>query len=190
MTVLDAIREVDPHELIPHPRNPNKGDAEGVRQSLREHGWWGVVVAQKSTNRILVGHTRVAAAIGEGFERVPVQYVDVDDDMALRILLADNQWARRGVVNPTDLAELLDELGSASWASMGWSAEEAEGLLKSLGPAPTPEDLKREVGDPRPDDFWITVSVRVPPDLARQWREYVTEHHDGNEAAAFRTLLG
>lgn len=105
------IETVDPRTLVPHPENPRRGDVAGVTRSIRDNGWWGVVIAQRSTGRILAGHTRTAAAIEAGLESVPVFWLDVDDDGARRVLLADNRWADVATYDPAGLAALLGFIG-------------------------------------------------------------------------------
>jgi hypothetical protein len=62
-----------------------------IAQSIQKNGFYGAVIVQKSTGHILAGNHRVQAAASIGITEVPVLYVDVDDDQAMRILLADNR---------------------------------------------------------------------------------------------------
>lgn len=142
-TPLDALR--------PHPRNPNRGSVEAIRRSLRRNGWWGAVVAQRSTGYVLVGNHRVAAARAEGYERVPVHWLDCDDDAALRVLLADNKTAEDASRDPEALAALLDELVQTSdLDGTGYDAADLEALLESLTPKGLADKGAQEL---REEDF-------------------------------------
>lgn len=127
------IETVDPRTLVPHPENPRRGDVAGVTRSIRDNGWWGVVIAQRSTGRILAGHTRTAAAIEAGLESVPVFWLDVDDDGARRVLLADNRWADVATYDPAGLAALLGSLDADALGSVGYTIEDLRAVESLLG---------------------------------------------------------
>lgn len=82
---------VPPNALEAHPDNPRVHDLDAIRESIRVNGFAGALIAQKSTSRIIAGHGRWLAAQDLGLASVPVVFLDVDDDRALRILLADNE---------------------------------------------------------------------------------------------------
>jgi len=78
----------------PHPDNPNNGDEFEISVSIEVNGMYRPVEAQLSTGFILAGNTTYAACMALGSLRIPVIWLDVDDETALRILLGDNQLAR------------------------------------------------------------------------------------------------
>lgn len=133
------IEQVDPRTLTPHPENPRRGDVAGVARSITLNGWWGVVIAQRSTGRILAGHTRTSAAIEVGLDTIPVYWLDVDDEGARRILLADNRWADVATYDPAGLAVLLRELDADALSAVGYSSDDLaaiESLLEFKGDDP------------------------------------------------------
>lgn len=66
-------------ELKPHPKNPRKGDTAAIQASIEANGFYGVVVAQRSTGFVLAGNHRLLAARQVGLETVPVVWGDVYD---------------------------------------------------------------------------------------------------------------
>jgi len=48
--------------LAHHPENPREGDIGAIVTSIKKNGWFGVVVAQKSSGYILAGNHRIEAA--------------------------------------------------------------------------------------------------------------------------------
>lgn len=110
-------------EVHPHPDNPNSGDLDLIGESISENGWYGAVIVQRSSGRILAGNHRWAAARAAGATEIPVIYKDVDDVVALRILLADNETARQAVVDMDQVSSLLRRLGSVK--GTGFRALEA-----------------------------------------------------------------
>jgi hypothetical protein len=110
--------EIDVSALTEHPDNPRKGDTTAVGDSIKNNGFYGAIIVQKSTNRVLAGHTRLRAAISQGASTVPGFFVDVDETQAKKILLADNRTA--------DLAYYDDETLYKTLASI----MDNEGTLK------------------------------------------------------------
>lgn len=113
--VIDQEYEVvgidpDGFPLKEHPKNPNKGVVELIYESIDENGWYGAVVAQKSTGYILAGNHRFRAARQRGAKEIPVIWRDVDDETALKILLVDNESTRKGENDEALVEELLQGL--------------------------------------------------------------------------------
>lgn len=106
------IEQVDVDMLIPHPANPRKGNIEAIRQSIREHGFVGIVAVQRSSSRIIIGRHRWEAAMLEGKKQVPVVWMDVDDQQALRLLLADNRASDLAGYDEDRLLKSLRDLGN------------------------------------------------------------------------------
>lgn len=135
--VTDQFEMVEVGQLIPHPKNPRRGDLTAIRQSINANGFYGAIVAQRSTRYILAGNHRFQAAIAEGARRVPVLWVDVDDAKALRILLADNRTGDLAENDDEQLSSLLSEIlqDAGTLTGTGYDPQDLDKLLKSLGDA-------------------------------------------------------
>jgi hypothetical protein len=120
--------------LTLHPKNPRRGDVDGIAESMRVNGWWGYLVAQRSTGHVLVGNHRLRAARKLKMKHVPVNYVDVGDQEAERIMIADNRMSDLGGYNTGDLAELLQALASTDVGleGLGYSTDELEQMLADI----------------------------------------------------------
>lgn len=106
------IETVDIDILVPHPSNPRKGNLAAIRESIREHGFAGVVCVQVGTNRIVIGRHRWEAAKLEGLKMVPVMWLNVDDSQALRLLLADNRASDLAGYDEDQLLKNLRDIGN------------------------------------------------------------------------------
>jgi len=97
-----ALRDLlEPIERVtPHPDNPSNGDEEEIEGSIEANGMYRPVEAQLSTGHILAGNTTYAACLSLGASEIPVIWLDVDDETALRILIGDNEIARKAWVDP------------------------------------------------------------------------------------------
>lgn len=171
--------ELDPavplSDLRPHPENPNQGDVGAIVESIETVGFYGTVTAQKPRNgrkhgRILAGEHRWRAAQAENADTIPVSWLDVDDDTALRILLADNQIARLALLDQAAQAAALTALAGTEQglAGTGSDADDLDNLLRELAQAEkTKATDDHPVPPPRPDaiskqgDVWLLGEHRV-----------------------------
>ena len=121
-----------------HPKNPRKGDVKSITESIEHNGFYGVVVAQKSTGYVLAGNHRMMAAKAAGLDSLPVAYVDVDDATALKILLADNRTNDLATYDNKELAELLADVSNTiGLDGTGFDETFLDGLITSMSNAPT-----------------------------------------------------
>jgi hypothetical protein len=138
------------YEMVPvdglrlHPENPRRGRLDVIGESIAANGFWGAVVAQRSTGYVLAGNHRLRAALAAGIDELPVVWVDVDDDRARRILLADNRTADLAVNDNAALLALLEgvALTPAALAGTGYDPDTMEDLRAMLDvvPAAPPMD--------------------------------------------------
>jgi DNA modification methylase len=158
--INETIEQVPIGDLQPHPRNPRRGDVGAIQASIGHHGFYGTVVAQRSTGRILAGNHRWLAAKAAGLTEVPVAWVDVDDEQAERILLVDNRANDLASYDDEALLELLRELqatddGLAGTgfddAAMDALLAEAAGRPAAADDAPEPEEQATSVLG----DMWV-----------------------------------
>lgn len=154
--VAVEVVEVDVDSLELHPENPRSGDVGAISQSIKRNGWFGALVAQSSTRRVLVGNHRLIAARQLRLPAVPVHWIDVDDLTARRILLADNRTSDLASYNETDLVALLQtHIQEDDLLGTGWDADDLDDLLRFIEPAaivetgaePAPLEPITSVGD-------------------------------------------
>lgn len=132
MQIINQDYELVPVDALkPHPRNPREGDTVAIAESIIHNGFYGAVVAQKSTGFILAGNHRLKAAVDTGASVVPVIWVDADDEQALRILLADNRTNDLAGYDEAALAEILKGLDSLE--GTGYDQAAVDALIEGLG---------------------------------------------------------
>lgn len=143
--------------LLPHPDNDNVGDLDAIEESIRSKGQYKSIIVQASTRHICAGNHTWQAMQQLGAETISVDFVDVPDDVALEILLADNATARHATTTADATAAILAKLRSMRPAGAdvlrgtglaGLSGTEA--ILKRLRAAPS--FLGGAAGDGDPED--------------------------------------
>ena len=123
-------------QLREHPQNPNRGNVDRIIESIDENGFYGAVIAQKSTGYVLAGNHTLKAVKRLGQRTCPTIWVEVDDEKALKILVADNRVAELAHRDDKILAEVLGNLEESSPTSLdgtGYVHGELEALLQKLG---------------------------------------------------------
>lgn len=124
---IDAVR--------PHPKNVRQGDIGAISESLTAHGQYRAIVAQRSTGHILAGNHTWKAAKALGWKQITVHWLDIDDDRALRILLADNRANDLATYDDAALAEVLRHLSETSDGLAGtlFDGDAIDTLLTDIG---------------------------------------------------------
>lgn len=123
-------------ELTPSDNNPNRGDVDAIASSIDTNAFYGAVIAQEGTGRIIVGHHRWRAAQAAGLTHIPVIYVDVDDRTADRIMLADNRTAEIADTDRELLNDILREIATDAGTLVGTGYDDSliDGLLGNFQP--------------------------------------------------------
>tara|TARA_R100000808_G_C2081379_1_gene105062 strand:- start:142 stop:759 length:618 start_codon:yes stop_codon:yes gene_type:complete len=113
MELNQEFEKVEIGKLKMHPRNPRSGNTEAIRESIEHNGFYGTVIAQRSTGYILAGNHRWKAAKEAGASHIPVAWIDVEEEHAHRIMLADNRTNDMASYDEAGLAALLTELSES-----------------------------------------------------------------------------
>jgi hypothetical protein len=128
-------QEIPIDDIQPHPRNPNQGDVGGISTSIDANDFFGACIVQRSSGYILVGNHRWMAAKAVGMKTIPVLYVECNDERALRILLADNQFAQLASMDENALIDLLKELTETETGleGTGFTGDDIDEMMAGLG---------------------------------------------------------
>lgn len=164
--------------ISPAPYNYNSGDVEVIEHSIEMNGMYRPVYVQSATGDIIAGnHTWMACKkLGSGV--VPVVRLDVDDTTAKRIMIEDNEAARKAVPDHGLLLTLLDEIHAETGEYLSSITERDVEVLRALNEIPLESD---EFGQ------WPTLTFQVPPGARRAFYR-MTEGAD-TDSDRFQLLL-
>lgn len=113
--------------LKPYDKNPRKGNVRAIAESLSTNKQYRPIVVQKKTKKILAGNHTWQAAKALGWTKIAVVFVDVSDEEAKRIVLADNRTTDLAGYDDKVLAELLKSLGDPE--GTGYSESDMQAIL-------------------------------------------------------------
>lgn len=168
--IARRIEQVPTESLLAHPDNPRRGDVPAIVESIERNGFFDPLIVQQSTRFVLSGNHRRLAAIELGMGSVPVVWVDVDDAVARRMLLAANRTNDLASYDVALLTELLAPMADDDGlAGTGYDSDDLADFLAQLD-TPDLDGLHDKFGDPQPEDGWAIVSLRCPPDVASALR--------------------
>lgn len=135
-----------------NPDPPQEGDIASIAKSIERFGFGEPLLARRANGEIIAGHGRWMAAMRLGLTELPVRWMDLDENEAHVLALADNKIAANrerhweGEQMKVLLGELREE-GADLLLGTGFDAEaldalfleEAEPLLDSTSPDVSPK---------------------------------------------------
>lgn len=138
-TILGS-ESVPPGSLNPYPQNPRQGDVDAIAASLNEFGQYKPIVVNRGTqtgrpNEILAGNHTWQAATKLRFKTINVVWVDVDDDTAAKIVLADNRTGDLAGYDTDVLSDLMQSLQTLE--GTGFTQGDYDSLIADLNPVET-----------------------------------------------------
>lgn len=132
---IESVKAMKISELVPHDKNPRRGNVSAIKASLERFGQYAPVVVDKTTKRILKGNHTVQAAKELGWDTVKAAVVDYNDADQLGVLLADNRTSDLGVYSMPSLAELLADVSdNDTLDGIGYSFDEASKIIEKYNP--------------------------------------------------------
>lgn len=120
--------------LAPYPGNARRGNVEAIADSLLAHGQYRPIVVRRAGAVVLAGNHTLAAAKRLGWATIQVVWVDVDDDQARRIVVADNRLSELGHDDQAVLADLL--AGLPDLVGTGFTAADVGRLAAQVDAPP------------------------------------------------------
>lgn len=164
-SLVTGVVDVPVSALTPHPENPRRGAVELIKASLAANGQYKPLVVQTSTGYVLAGNHTLKAARELKWETVSVVYVDVDDDRAMKILLADNRTSDNSTYDDAALLDLLQSL-NGDFVGTGYDDDDLAQLAELTGqtielpPTPAlnePDDVPAapRTAFSKPGDVWV-----------------------------------
>lgn len=140
-----AHAEVDPRTLTPHPQNwrtHSSAQDAAVLGSLADLGWIRSVIVNRTSGHVLDGHERLALALAHDVALIPVEYVDLPEELEPLALLAIDPTAAMAGAQTEHLRALLEQVstGEAGLQAMLSALAEECGVISQAAPD-APEDF-------------------------------------------------
>lgn len=135
-TVHDlSVHDTKISTLKQYANNPRKGDVAAIAESLSKVGQYKPVIVNKGSltgkvNEVLAGNHTVQAAKSLKWSTIKTVFVDVDAEVAARIVLADNKTADLGGYDNDLLAGLLVDLPDLE--GTGYTPAELDDMLADI----------------------------------------------------------
>ncbi|ASR83886.1 ParB-like nuclease domain protein [Arthrobacter phage Shrooms] len=157
--------------LNPYYKNARHGDVNAIAESLKTLGQFKPVVVNTGTltgrpEEILAGNHTHAAAKSLGWDEIDAVYVDVDDEKAAKIVLADNRTSDLSSYDNDALADLLGTLGD--YSGTGFTEADYTRLL------PKPAATEDEWAELKLPNFTVTYQLVFDgEEQQKHWNAYL-----------------
>lgn len=129
--MIGDVQKVKVDSLTPYPDNPRIGNVEMIAESLKENGQFRPLIVQKSTGYVLGGNHTLKGAKKLGWKTVDVVFVDVDDDKAKKIVLADNRTSDIASYDPEALMKIINSLETPD-VGTGYSTADVQSIITAV----------------------------------------------------------
>lgn len=150
-------------DIHPHPENYNNGDIDAIGESIDESGMVAPLLVQRSTHYIISGNHTYAALVERNACDVPVIWLDIDDEQAIKLMVGLNQIARLARPDKAAMLSLLQTV-EAPTVGTGISKYDIEALERLAEMTPVYEDKT-----------WPTYSFRISPLMLRAFHDITRE---------------
>ncbi|WP_195393661.1 ParB/RepB/Spo0J family partition protein [Actinomyces urogenitalis] len=166
VTNLETV-QIDVESVHPHHKNPRRGDIDAIAKSLTTNGQYRAIVVNKGTHtgrpyEVLAGNHTLLAARKIGLDTIAAHIIDVDEEQATRIVLADNRTADLGDYDLHELEDLANSLPDLE--GTGYTTETLDEILN----AATTADTLPEPGDADIDDIGMSWDIVITCDNENQ----------------------
>lgn len=169
-------------------KNPRKGDIEAIANSLKTHGQYKTICVNKGTKtgrplEILAGNHTIKAARTLGWETIQATLIDVDEEAAAKIVIADNRTSDLAENDPAILVDLIESLTDLD--GTGWANEELEELAETIQATTNLDDLENEFGQFDEDDLNKNLTLEhLTPETLALWKKHRQNYESDQTALA------
>lgn len=171
-SIIGTTTLIAPSELNTYYRNARIGDVDAIAGSLRANGQFKPVCVNIGThtgrpNEVLAGNHTLKAfrnlaeqdPFDERWAKIAAHWVDVDEDMATRIVLVDNRSFEQGDFDADTLVALLNEVGTTGTGYSDADLDDLEDLLNRNPAAPGPDEEELPPVLPPEDEPSINATI-------------------------------
>lgn len=124
------LQTVNIKSVKEYPGNARKGNLDELKKSLEANGQYKPIVVQKSTSFVLAGNNTLKAAKALKWSEITAVFVEVDDNEAKRINLADNRTSDLATYDMEALADLLAQV--SGFDGTGYTIDDLDDLMATL----------------------------------------------------------
>lgn len=149
-------------QIQQHPQNiriHTKRNLDVIKKSLSQWGQYKPILVQKSTMYILAGNGTYQAAEALGWEQMDCNLIDVNDDQAKAILIADNRSSDLSQMDEKAVLDLLQGFDADLLELTGYDDKELDNMLKFQEGTLFEEEKKKQKKERKKKIQQISVSA-------------------------------
>lgn len=119
--------------LVPYKQNVRihtKRNLDAIKNSLKEFGQTKPIVVRKETREILCGNGTYQAAVALGWENINCHFIDIDEQRAKVLMIADNRSSDLSQMDEKAVLDLLQSFDSDMLELTGYDDKQLDNMLK------------------------------------------------------------
>lgn len=182
--ILGEAQQHNIYELNLYHQNPRVGNIETIAESLEKNGAYKPIVVNRGThtgrplevlagNHTLKAHRLLVEQGKTGWETISTWVVDVDEEHATRIVLADNRTADLGDYDNSNLLELLSSLNN-DLDGTGYDDSYIDTLLGMDKPEELPEEGDADTYA-EPETYAIVIDCETEEEQTELLERFIEE---------------
>lgn len=183
-TTLGTTHTLPLDTLRPRGGNPRRGNIEAIRRSLQAHGQFKPIVVNRTStgHEIIAGNHTAQAARQLGWETIQAHVLEVDEDTARKIMLADNRTSDLATYELNALAQELAALDDLE--GTGYAAGDLQAIMDVMQDDETPQPADDNDGV-YPYEGTRTLTLRLVEPLHEQWEQFAFPFDSPEEALEY-----
>lgn len=127
---IETVKMEDLHPYAKNTRIHGKRNLEAIKTSLEAFGQTKPIVVRRATMEILCGNGTYEAACALGWKEIQCHVIDIDEDRAKALMIADNKTSDLSENDQKNLLDLLQDMDADLLGLTGFDDAELDKMLQ------------------------------------------------------------
>ena len=127
---IDTVKVEDLHPYSKNTRIHGKRNLDAIKKSLEAFGQTKPIVVRRESMEILCGNGTYEAAVALGWKEIQCHIIDIDEDRAKALMIADNKTSDLSENDQKNLLDLLQDMDADLLGLTGFDDAELDKMLQ------------------------------------------------------------
>lgn len=156
---IDTVKVEDLHPYSKNTRIHGKRNLDAIKKSLDAFGQTKPIVVRRETMEILCGNGTYEAALALGWKEIQCHIIDIDEERAKALMIADNRTSDLSENDEKNLLDLLQNMDADMLGLTGFDDAELDKMLQFHEGELFKDDEKKKEKKPKEEKKEVPVSA-------------------------------
>ena len=156
---IDTVKVEDLHPYAKNTRIHGKRNLDAIKKSLDAFGQTKPIVVRRETMEILCGNGTYEAAVALGWKEIQCHIIDIDEERAKALMIADNRTSDLSENDEKNLLDLLQNMDADMLGLTGFDDAELDKMLQFHEGELFKDDEKKKEKKPKEEKKEVPVSA-------------------------------